>query len=146
MMGMKQGETYISKSGGLKASPAYGPEDLTADDLDALLIPGGWAPDQLRRVPEYIEMIRSMNRAGKILGFICHAGWLAASAGILKGRKATGSLGIKDDLVNAGAEWVDLPALRDKNIVWGRVVADIPDYNRELVKALSEEGSQADPD
>lgn len=141
VMGMKQGETYSSKSGGLKATAEYGPNDLDADDLDALLIPGGWAPDQLRRVPEFIELIRKMDQADKILGFICHAGWLAASAGILEGRKVTGSLGIRDDMVNAGAVWVDLPAFRDKNIVWGRVVADIPDYNREVIKALSSEGN-----
>ena len=136
-MGMRAGDSYGSKSGGLNAVAEYGPGDLGADDLDALLVPGGWAPDQLRRVPEYIELIRQMDRAGKILGFICHAGWLAASAGILAGRKATGSLGIKDDLINAGATWIDLAAFRENNIVWGRVVADIPDYNRELVKALS---------
>lgn len=140
VMGMKPGETYSSKSGGLKATATYGPNDITVDDLDALLIPGGWAPDQLRRIPEYLELIRKMDLADKILGFICHAGWLAASAGLLKGRKVTGSLGIKDDMVNAGAVWVDLPAFRDKNIVWGRVVADIPDYNREVIKALSKKG------
>ena len=137
VMGMKKGETYSSKSGGLKAKAEFGPEDFTAEDLDALLIPGGWAPDQLRRVPEYIQLIREMDQAGKILGFICHAGWLAASAGILAGRNATGSLGIKDDLENAGATWVDLPAFREDNLVWGRVVADIPDYNRELILALT---------
>jgi len=138
VMGLKKGETYKSKSGGLKATADYGPGDLSEKDLDALLVPGGWAPDQLRRVSDYIKLIREMDQAGKMLGFICHAGWLAASAGILKGRKATGSLGIKDDLENAGATWVDLPAFREGNLIWGRVVADIPDYNRELIQALSD--------
>lgn len=138
IMGLKQGETYSSKSGGLKATADYGPRDLKSDDLDALLIPGGWAPDQLRRIPEFISLIQKMDQAGKILGFICHAGWLAASAGIVKEKKVTGSLGIKDDMINAGAIWVDLPAFRDQNKVWGRVVADIPDYNRELIKALTQ--------
>ena len=77
-----------------------------------------------------------MNNQGKILGFICHAGWVAASAGICEGMRATGSTGIKDDLENAGAIWTDEPAFRENNMVWGRVVADIPIYCRELIKAL----------
>ena len=79
-----------------------------------------------------------MHEEGKILGIICHGGLVPISAGILRGRRATGSLGIKDDLVNAGAAWVDEPAFRDGNLVWGRVVEDIPDFCRELVAALSE--------
>jgi protease I len=81
-----------------------------------------------------------MDADNKIIGIICHGGWIPISAKILqgRGRKATGSLGIKDDLVNAGATWVDKPAFRDGNLVWGRVVADIPDFCRELVSALVE--------
>ena len=74
--------------------------------------------------------------SGKIVGMICHAGLVGISAGIVRGHAATGSEGIKDDLINAGAEWRDEPAFRDGNIVWGRVVADIPDFCRELVNAL----------
>jgi protease I len=77
-----------------------------------------------------------MNAAGKIIGIICHGGLVAISAGIVDGRPATGSLGIKDDLVNAGATWVDEAAFREGNLVWGRVVADIPAFCRELVAAL----------
>jgi protease I len=79
-----------------------------------------------------------MNADGKPLGVICHGGLVAISAGIVKGRRVTGSLGIKDDLVNAGATWVDLPAFRDGNQIWGRVVADIPAFCRELCAALVE--------
>jgi protease I len=79
-----------------------------------------------------------MHATRKPLGIICHGGLVAISAGIVKGRRATGSLGIKDDLVNAGATWVDEPAFRDGNLVWGRIVADIPIFCRELVAALSE--------
>ena len=82
----------------------------------------------------------AVSSAGPIfhfIGFICHAGWVAASAGIVRGRRATGSTGIKDDMENAGAVWVDKPAFREENLVWGRVVADIPDFCREFVKALS---------
>ncbi|MFW6363075.1 MAG: type 1 glutamine amidotransferase domain-containing protein [Spirochaeta sp.] len=136
-VGAKLGETYTSKHGGLTATADPTAEELSADELDALLIPGGWAPDKMRRDTALLQLIRDMDAADKLLGFICHAGWVAASAGIMRGRKATGSLGIRDDMENAGAMWVDKPAFREGNIVWGRVVQDIPAYNRELVKALT---------
>ncbi|MBO0795276.1 MAG: DJ-1/PfpI family protein, partial [Ktedonobacteraceae bacterium] len=75
----------------------------------------------------------------KIIGSICHGGWVPISAGIVRGRRATGTSAIKDDITNAGGIWVDESALRDGNIVWGRVVADIPDFCRELVAALAEQ-------
>jgi len=132
----KGGESYTSKSGGLSVESQVAAQEVTANQLDALLVPGGWAPDKLRRDPNVLQLVREMNAQGKILGFICHAGWVAASAGICNGKRVTGSTGIKDDLENAGATWVDEPAFREENLVWGRVVADIPDYCRELVKAL----------
>jgi len=133
----KGGESYTSKSGGLTVESQVAAKEITAEQLDALLVPGGWAPDKLRRDSNILQLVREMNAKGKVLGFICHAGWVAASAGICKGKRATGSSGIKDDMVNAGATWVDEPAFREGNLVWGRVVADIPDYCRELTKALS---------
>jgi protease I len=133
----RSGEEYVSKSKGLTAKSDLGAHEITADRLDALLVPGGWAPDRLRRNQNVLQLVRDMSSAGKILGFICHAGWVAASAGIVKGRRVTGSRGIKDDMENAGAVWVDEPAFREGNLVWGRVVADIPYYCRELIKALS---------
>ena len=132
----KSGESFTSKSGGLTAVSEVAAGEIAADQLEALLVPGGWAPDKLRRDPDILQLVREMNRLGKILGFICHAGWVAASAGICKGKRATGSIGIRDDLENAGAVWVDEPAFREGNLVWGRVVADIPDYCRELISAL----------
>jgi protease I len=81
--------------------------------------------------------VREAVAAGKIVGLICHAGLVGISAGVVEGRRATGSLGIRDDLVNAGATWVDEPAFRDGNLVWGRVVEDIPDFCRELVAAIA---------
>lgn len=131
------GEEYTSKSKGLTAKSDLGAQEISAEQLDALLVPGGWAPDKLRRDPDVLRLVREMNAAGKVLGFICHAGWVAASAGIVKGKRVTGSKGIKDDMENAGAVWVDEPVFCEGNLVWGRVVADIPDYCRELIKALS---------
>ena len=137
VIGTKAGETHTSKSGGLIAESEISAGQITADQLDALLVPGGWAPDKLRRDRNILQLVQKMNAQGKTLGFICHAGWVAASAGICKGKKATGSTGIKDDMENAGAIWVDEPAFREGNLVWGRVVADIPDYCRELIRALA---------
>jgi protease I len=137
VIGAKSGETYTSKSGGLTAESQISAREITADQLAALLVPGGWAPDKLRRDSNILQLVREMNTQGRILGFICHAGWVAASAGICKGKRATGSIGIKDDMKNAGAIWTDEPAFREGNLVWGRVVADIPDYCRELIRALS---------
>ena len=123
---------------GLDITPDTKIESLKADQLSALIIPGGWAPDKLRRYPAVTELVTDMDTMQKPIGIICHGGLVAISAGIVKGHRATGSLGIKDDLVNAGATWVDEPAFRDGNQVWGRVVADIPAFCRELVKAITE--------
>lgn len=121
---------------GLVIKPDTLIESLHADDLFALVLPGGWAPDKLRRSDLVKNLVAKVHAQGKIIGIICHGGLVAISAGIVSGSKATGSLGIKDDLVNAGATWVDEPAFRAGNLVWGRVVADIPAFNRELVAAL----------
>ncbi len=112
--------------------------DVDALDLDGVVIPGGWAPDKLRRYKEITDLVRAVHDRGKTVGIICHGGLVAISAGIVEGMSATGSLGIKDDLVNAGATWVDKPAFREGNLVWGRVVPDIPDFCRELVAALAD--------
>lgn len=111
--------------------------EVDAGALDGLVIPGGWAPDKMRRDPAILDLVRAVHGRGLPIGIICHGGSVAISAGIV-GARATGSLGIKDDLVNVGAEWVDEPALRDGQLVWGRVVADIPDFERELVAAFAE--------
>ena len=123
---------------GLTITPDSTIESLKADQLSALIIPGGWAPDKLRRYPAVTDLVSEMDTMQKPIGIICHGGLVAISAGIVKGHRATGSLGIKDDLVNAGATWVDEPAFRDGNQIWGRVVADIPDFCRELVKILAD--------
>jgi protease I len=123
----------------LEAKVDANAEDLSADDFDAIVVPGGWAPDKLRRFPSVLHLVRGIYEQGKIVAAICHAGWVLISAGIVRGHRATGSIAIKDDLENAGATWVDEPAFRDGNLVWGRVVEDIPDFCRELVTALEAE-------
>lgn len=123
---------------GLEIIPTHTIETLRSQDLFALIIPGGWAPDKLRRHAVVKNLVHEMDQAGKPIGIICHGGLVAISAGIVRGRRATGSLGIKDDLENAGAIWVDQAAFREGNLIWGRVVADIPAFNRELITALVE--------
>jgi protease I len=96
-------------------------------------------PDKLRRYPEVTALVCAVHDAGKPVGIICHGGLIAISAGIIgRDHPVTGSLGIRDDLVNAGGRWVDEPAFRDGNLVWGRVVEDIPAFERELVALLAE--------
>lgn len=129
----------IHGKNGLVIQPDVKIEELNSSDLFALILPGGWAPDKLRRYDIVKRLVHKMDSANKVIGVICHGGLIAISAGIIqKGQRTVGSLGIKDDLVNAGAVWVDEAAFRERNQVWGRVVADIPDFCRELVKALTE--------
>ncbi|MCX6017300.1 MAG: type 1 glutamine amidotransferase [Chloroflexi bacterium] len=134
----RTGTVFHSKSGGLTATAAAAVADLHAADFDALVVPGGWAPDKLRRYDAVKKLVTDVYAQGKIVGMICHAGWVGASARIVRGHNATGSVAIKDDMENAGATWIDAPAFRDGNLVWGRVVADIPAFNRELVRAIAE--------
>ncbi len=136
IVGPKAGERYASKHGCLTATAEVSADDVSADDFDGVVVPGGWAPDKLRRYEGVTSLVRETYDQGKIVGSICHAGLVLISAGIVEGHRATGSEGIKDDLINAGAAWVDESAFREDNLVWGRVVADIPNFCRELVTAL----------
>lgn len=120
----------------LRARPDATADQVEAADFDAVVIPGGWAPDKLRRYDAVKRLVREAYRLDRIVGAICHAGWVPISAGIVRGHRATGSEAIRDDLENAGATWVDAPAFRDGNLVWGRVVEDIPAFCRELVQAI----------
>ena len=132
VVGPKAKSEYTGKNT-LKATSDKAASDASADEFDIVVVPGGWAPDKLRRYESVTTLVRAAYDQGKTVGLICHAGLVGISAGIVEGKRATGSLGIKDDLVNAGATWVDEPAFSDGNIVWGRVVDDIPAFCRELV-------------
>ncbi len=136
IVGTAAGKTVRGKNA-LQATSDAAAADVSAGDVDAVVVPGGWAPDKLRRNEEVKRLVRDAYERGKIVGLICHAGLVGISAGVVRGHRATGSLGIKDDLVNAGAAWADEPAFRDGNLVWGRVVEDIPAFCRELVDAIA---------
>jgi protease I len=105
-------------------------------DFAGLLIPGGFMPDKLRRDARVLSLTREFFEQGKLVAFICHGGWIPISAKILKGRRATGSLGIKDDLENAGALWVDEPVVVDGNLVSSRTPVDLPRFAKAMVQFL----------
>ena len=133
--GREADATFTGKHG-LTATTDVAARMLDPDRLDGVVVPGGWAPDKLRRDEGVQDLVREMDAQQKIVAQICHAGLVGISAGIVEGRQATGSTGIKDDLVNAGATWVDEAAFQEDHLVWGRVVKDIPAFCRTLVQAL----------
>jgi protease I len=112
--------------------------DARSQDFCGLLIPGGFMPDKLRRDAKVLSLTREFFEHGKLVAFICHGGWIPISAKILKGRKATGSLGIKDDLENAGAIWVDAPVMRDGNLISSRTPLDLAAFGKAMVDFLKQ--------
>jgi protease I len=111
-------------------------DETQASDFDALVIPGGFAPDKLRRLPKVLELVRDFDKAGKPIAMICHAGWVPISAKILKGRKVTGVSAIKDDLENAGATFLDQAVVVDGHVISSRTPADLPDFCRAILTAM----------
>ncbi|NUQ81588.1 MAG: type 1 glutamine amidotransferase [Bacteroidetes bacterium] len=109
---------------------------VNPDDFDALVIPGGFAPDQLRRSPKVKAITRHMHDSGKLIAFICHAGWIPISAGIVRGYRVTSTPGIMDDLINAGCEWVDEEVVVDRNFITSRRPDDLPAFCREIIRYL----------
>ena len=114
-------------------------DKIGADDFDVLIIPGGWAPDFLRRFPKAIQLVKDADRAGKVIGSICHGGWLLASAEIVKGRKVTSFSAIKDDLIHAGANYVDAEVVVDGNLVTSRKPDDLPAFCRAILQLTQHE-------
>jgi protease I len=111
-------------------------DDVSAEDYDALVIPGGYAPDKLRRDEHVLDLVRTFDRDAKTIAFICHAGWVPISAGILKGRRATSVGAIRDDMINAGVDWVDEATVVDGNLVTARTPADLGPWMRALLDLL----------
>ena len=110
--------------------------DLNGADCDALVIPGGYAPDHMRRYPDMIRLVKQAHDAGKVVASICHGGWMLASADILRGRRVTSFFAIRDDLVHAGADFVDEEVVVDGNIVTSRKPEDLPAFCRAVIKLL----------
>ncbi len=111
--------------------------DVDVKKFDGLVIPGGFAPDQLRRIPKVLEITRSFHKAKKLVAHICHGGWIPISAGIVKGYQCTSTPGIKDDLINAGAQWLDEPLVIDRNMVSSRRPDDLPQFCQGILKVMA---------
>jgi len=114
---------------------------VAAGDFDALVIPGGYAPDKLRRSEAVLDLVRAFDDAGQPIAFICHAGWVPISAKIVKGRRATSVAAIRDDMVNAGVDWVDQATVVDGNLISARTPADLGPWMKALLAALGIAGS-----
>lgn len=109
-------------------------------EFDAIVIPGGYAPDYMRRRPEILDLVRTMHAGNKIVAAICHAAWVLVSADVARGRNLTCYHSIKDDVINAGANYVDQEVVRDRNVITSRQPADLGAFCREIINALSEQG------
>ena len=128
-------ETYGSKEGyPVKADIAIG--QARVQDFDGVIIPGGYAPDLLRRYDKVVDFVKQLNADGKIIASICHGGWLLVSAGILKGKIATSFFAIKDDIIAAGAKYVDQEVVVDGHLVTSRKPEDLPRFMQEIIKLL----------
>jgi len=112
-------------------------KDLDVEDIDCIIFPGGYSPDALRLNKDTLELVRECHRRGKLLAAICHGPWVLISAGVMKGKRATGYVAVRDDLVNVGAEYIDTPMVRDGNIVTGRVPDDLPEFCQGIIEALT---------
>ncbi|MFC4322196.1 type 1 glutamine amidotransferase domain-containing protein [Litchfieldia salsa] len=136
IVGEKKGEQYIGKYG-VPIVSDLSFQEIEPNDYDAILVPGGWSPDKLRRYEEVLHMVKTMDDQQKPVGQICHAGWVLISAKILEGKKVTSTPGIKDDMTNAGAIWLDEAVVVDGHLISSRRPPDLPDYMREFIKVLS---------
>jgi protease I len=134
--GPERGQKYLGKHGYPCVSDAAIGE-VSAESFDGLIVPGGFMPDQLRRDPRVLALVRAFDAAGKLIAAVCHGGWIPISAGVYRGVRVTGSLGIKDDLVNAGAVWEDASVVVDRHFVSSRKPDDLPDFCRGILKVLS---------
>ena len=112
-------------------------EQISASEVDGLIVPGGYAPDVLRRFPSVIRLVSEVNQQGKLIGAICHAGWVLCSANVLRGKTATCFSAIKDDVINAGATYVDRDVVRDGNLITSRKPADLPAFMQAYLAVLS---------
>ena len=136
VVGAGGAKSYTSKHG-YPVSVDVQAEQVKAVEFDAVIVPGGYAPDMMRRHASMVGLVREATQQGKVVAAICHAGWMLVSAGVLNGRKATSFFSIKDDLVAAGAKWVDEEVVVDGNLITSRKPDDLPAFVRAIVAALA---------
>jgi protease I len=136
LVGSGRTDTFKSKSG-LPVTVDTSADKVSADDFDGMVIPGGYAPDHMRRYPAMVDLVKNIFNQGKPVAAICHAGWMLCSADVVKGKTLTSFFAIKDDLINAGADWVDKDVVVDGNLITSRTPDDLPVFMRAVVKALA---------
>lgn len=132
----RAGETYTSKHG-YPVKSQLAADQALLEQFDAVVIPGGFAPDFMRRSPAMVQFVRQMHQREKVVAAICHAGWMLCSAGVVKGKRATCFASIKDDLINAGAQYVDAEVVQDGNLITSRQPDDLPALTRTVIGALA---------
>jgi len=130
--------TYLSKHG-YPLTSDISAKNLKVNELQALVIPGGYAPDYMRRDPAMVQCVADRMQAKKLVGAICHGGWMLCSSGYLEGRRATSFYAIKDDMINAGADWVDQDCVRDGHLVTSRQPEDLPLFVRTIIGVMVED-------
>jgi protease I len=136
IVGSGSKESYKGKRGSASVRVDTTADKVKADDFDAIIIPGGYAPDKMRLHPPMVDLVRKAHAAGKIIAAVCHGPQLLISAGIVKGHRLTSWPSLAIDLKNAGATWVDEPVVRDDNIITSRKPADLPKFNKAIIEAL----------
>ena len=137
LVGPEAGQTYPSKLG-YPAKSDRSARDVSADDFDLVVIPGGFAPDYLRRDAAVLKLVGTMAEQGKVVAAICHGPWVLCSTQALKGRRATCFFAIKDDVMNAGANYVDAEVVRDGNLITSRKPDDLPAFLQAIIQAVRE--------
>jgi protease I len=137
LIGPEAGTAYRGKAG-TTATSGLAARDVDPGDWNALVIPGGYAPDHMRRHRSMIDLVRGIHDAGGVVAAICHAGWMLASAGVVRGRRLTSFFAIKDDLVHAGARWEDSEVVTDGNLVTSRKPDDLPAFMRSVLALLEQ--------
>lgn len=135
VIGTGSAKTYASKHG-YEVSVDAPASEVKAGDFDAVVIPGGYAPDLMRRDPAMVRLVREAYERGRVVAAICHAGWMLVSAGILEGKRATCFHAIKDDLIAAGATYLDQEVVQDGNLITSRMPSDLPAFCRTIIAAL----------
>lgn len=136
LVGLEAGAAHRGKHG-YPATADLGIHEVKADQYDALIVPGGWMPDRLRRYAPVLDFVRAFDQAGKVIATICHGPWILISARVVAGRTLTCTPGIKDDVENAGARYVDQPAVRDGHLISARRPPDMPAWCREIIAAMA---------
>ncbi len=137
IVGPRAGETYASKHG-YPCKSEVAAADVRAQSYDAVIIPGGYSPDHMRRCQAMIDLVTEAAKLGKVLAAICHGPWMLCSAKCLKGRKVTGFFAIRDDVENAGGVWEDAACVRDGNLVTSRTPQDLPAFMEGIMAAMAE--------